>query len=59
MRDYVHCIFQLEEFRETISNILAKGKEFLEEDVGTAVDDHHHLQVVHLAKTISVCDFRQ
>ena len=36
-----------------------KAKDFLEEDVGTAVDDRRHLQVVHLAKAISVHDFRQ
>ena len=30
------------------------AKEFLEEDVGTAVDDRRHAQVVHLAKAISV-----
>ena len=33
----------------------AKAKEFLEEDIGTAVDDR---QVVHLAKAVSVRDFR-
>ena len=34
-----------------------KAKEFLEEGVGTAVDDHRHSLVVHLAKAISVRDF--
>ena len=33
--------------------------EVLEEDVGTAVDDWRHLQAVHVAKAISVCDFKQ
>ena len=28
----------------------AKAKEFLEEDIGTAVNDRRHSQVVHLAK---------
>ena len=37
----------------------SKAKEFLEEDVGTAVDDRRHLQVVHIAKAISVRDFKQ
>ena len=37
----------------------SKAKEFLEEDVGTAVDDRRHSQVVHLAKAISVRDFRE
>jgi len=32
----------------------SKAKEFLEEDVGTAVDDRRHSQVVNLAKAISV-----
>lgn len=36
-----------------------KAKEFLEEDIGTAVDDRRHTQVVHLAKAISVCDLRE
>lgn len=35
-----------------------KAKAFLEEDVGTAVDDRRHSDVVHLAKAISICDFR-
>ena len=36
----------------------AKAKEFLEEDIGTSVDDRRHSQVVHLAKAVSVRDFR-
>ena len=36
-----------------------KAEEFLEEDVGTAVDDRRHSQVIHLAKAISVRDFRE
>ena len=36
-----------------------KAKEFLEEDVGTAVDDCRHSQRVHLAKAISVRDLRE
>ena len=36
----------------------AKAKEFLEEDIGTAVDDRRHSQIVHLAKAVSVKDFR-
>ena len=36
----------------------AKAKEFLEEDIGTAVYDRRHTQVVHLAKAVSVRDFR-
>ena len=35
-----------------------KAKAFLEEDVGTAVDDRRHSDVVHLAKAISIRDFR-
>ena len=37
----------------------AKANEFLEEDVGTAVDDRRHSEVVHLAKTFSVRDLRE
>ena len=37
----------------------SKAKEFLEEDVGTAVDDHRHSQLVNLAKAISVRDLRE
>lgn len=33
-------------------------KKFLEESVGTAVDDHRHGEVTHLAKAISVRDLR-
>ena len=36
-----------------------KAKEFLNEDVGVAVDDRRHTQVVHIAKAISVRDFKQ
>lgn len=36
----------------------AKAKEFLEEDIETAVHDRRHSQVVHLAKAVSVRDFR-
>ena len=36
-----------------------KAKEFLEEDVGTAVDERRHSQVIHVAKAISVRDFKQ
>ena len=35
-----------------------EAKAFLEEDVGTAVDDRRHSDVVHLAKAISIRDFR-
>ena len=35
------------------------AKEFLEEDIGTAVDDRRHSQTVHVAKAISVRDFKQ
>jgi uncharacterized lipoprotein len=35
-----------------------KAKELLE-DVGTAVDDRRHSQVVHLAKAVSVRDLRE
>ena len=36
-----------------------KAKQFLEEDVGTAVDDRRHSQVVHLAKAVSVRDLKE
>ena len=36
-----------------------KAEEFLEEDIGTAVDDRRHTQVVHLAKAISIRDLRE
>ena len=35
------------------------ANEFLEEDVGTAVDHRRHLQAVHVAKAISLRDFKQ
>ena len=37
----------------------SKAKEYLEEDIGTAVDDRRQSGVVHVAKAISVRDFRQ
>lgn len=37
----------------------SKAKEFLEEDVGTTVDDRRHSQVVHLAKAILVRDVKE
>ena len=36
-----------------------KAKEFLEEDIGTAVDDCQHSQIVHLAKVVSLCDLKE
>ena len=36
-----------------------KAKQFLEEDIETAVDDHRHSQVVRLAKAVSVRDLRE
>ena len=39
--------------------IWSTAKEFLEEDVGTAVGTRHHSQAVHVAKDISVRDFKQ
>ena len=36
-----------------------KAKEYLEEDVGTAVDDRRHSTVLHVAKAISVRDLRE
>ena len=36
-----------------------KAKEFLEEDIGTAVDDRRHSEIVHLAKAVSVRDLRE
>ena len=35
-----------------------KAKEFLEEDIETAVDDRRHSNVVHVAK-VSIRDFKQ
>ena len=36
-----------------------KAKEFIEEDIGTAVDDRRHSSVTHIAKAISVRDLRE
>ena len=35
------------------------AKAFIEEDVGSAVDDRRHSTVVHMAKVISVRDLRE
>ena len=36
----------------------AEAEKFLNEDIGTAVDDRRHCQVTHLATAVSVLDFR-
>ena len=36
-----------------------RAKEYLEEDVGTAVDDRRHSTIVHMATAISVRDLRE
>ena len=36
-----------------------RAKEYLEEDIGTAVDDQRHSTVLHAAKAISVRDLRE
>ena len=38
---------------------LAEAEKFINEDIGTAVDDRRHCQVTHLARAISVRDFRE
>ena len=37
----------------------AEAEKYLNEDIGTAVDDRRHAQITHLAKAISIRDFRQ
>jgi len=37
----------------------AEAEKFINEDIGTAVDDRRHCQVTHLARAISVHDFRE
>ena len=37
----------------------AEAEKFINEDIGTAVDDRRHCQVTHLARAISVRDFRE
>lgn len=66
--ELVHAFFELEEpnlvydlrqlysGRESMYDTWEKAKEFLDEDVGTAVNDRCHSQAVHLAKAISVRD---
>ena len=36
-----------------------KAKEYLEEEVVSAVDDRRHSTVSHVAKAVSVCDLRE
>lgn len=36
-----------------------EAEKFLNEDIGTAVDDRRHGQIAHLAKAISIRDFRE
>ena len=37
----------------------AEAEKFINEDIGTAVDDRRHCQVTHLAKAVSIRDFRE
>ena len=56
----VYDLRQLYSGRASIYNTFWDvAKAFLEEDVGTPVDDRRHTQVVHLAKAISVRDLRE
>ena len=46
--------------RKTKYNVFwSMAKMFLSKDIGTAVDERRHSQVTHLAKAISICDFRE
>ena len=45
--------------KRTFDQFWSHAKKFIEEDVGTAVDDRRHLTVVHVAKAISICDLRE
>ena len=55
MYDLRHHYFQ----KTTFDQFWSYAKEFIEEDVGTAVDDCRHSTVVHVAKAISICDLRE
>ena len=41
-----------------IPNFRDEAAKYIEEDIGTAVDDRRHNTVTHLAKAISIRDFR-
>lgn len=57
--DFIYDLRSLNSSKQHYDVFWNKAKEFLEEDIGTAVDDRRHSGVVHVAKAISVRDFRQ
>ena len=44
--------------RVTYEVFWAEAEKFINEDIGTAVDDRRHCQITHLARAISIRDFR-
>ena len=53
-------VYDLTSHQKTkIDQVWSHAKKFIEEDVGTAVDDHRHSTVVHVVKAISVHDLRK
>ena len=54
--DVVLDLHELNSGNKTKYVFWAKCAEFLQEDVGEAVDDRRHQQVTHIAKAISVRD---
>ena len=57
--DFIYDLRSLNSSKQHYDVFWNKAKEFLEEDIGTAVDDRRHSGVVHVAKAISIRDFRQ
>ena len=58
--DLVYDLCQIYSGRESLYDTFwEKAKEFVDEDIETAVDDRRHSQAVHLAKAISIRDLRE
>ena len=53
------CEVQCPEKKIKYEGFWAETENFLNEEIGTAVDDRRHCQVTHLAKAVSVRDFRE
>ena len=57
--DFIYDLRALNSSKNHFDVFQSRAKEFLEENIGTTVDDRRQSGVVHVAKATSVRDFRQ
>ena len=53
------CEVQCPEKKTQYEVFWAEAEKFINEDIGTAVDDRRHCQITHLARAISIRDFQE